>query len=470
MADLTSPSALALIDVAIADNRASDALGQLRELPPDIRHSEPVMVREAELLGRLGEYERAIELYRKLIAIRPDTAGLWVALADALRILGRGEEAVAALRHAIAVDPDYAHAWWVLSDLKDFRFDDSDVAAMTQSIDRQASDATRIPLHFALGKAFEDRGEATRAFDHYAAANAFRAASFRRNRIGIAAKAEQMVATMTADLYEQRAGWGHDSDAPIFIVGVQRSGSTLVEQILASHPSIEGTSELPIMPQILREVAGEDRPSIGALAERVATLDRDQVRDLGQRYLDRAVAFRHSDRPRFVDKHPGNWSNIGLIRLILPNARIIDARRHPMATGWSNFKQDYGATSFFSYDLATMGHYYRHYLRLVSHFEQIATSAVYRVVNERLIADFEPQVRALLDHVGVAFDPACLDFHRTERAVRTPSAAQVRRPINRQGVDSWRLFEPMLEPLKRALGPSLDGWDRSPGDYRDEEL
>ena len=431
MAELES--ALARIDRAIADNRAADALDEVGFLPPALRGTADVMAREAELLGRLGEHEQELALYRKLIALRPDTAGLWLALANALRTLVRSDEAVAALRQALAVDPGYGRAWGMLADLKDFRFDDGDIAAMTALIGGLPEHAERIPVQFAHGKALEDRGEARASFDLYAAANALRAARFGRNRIGIAARAGKMVAVMTAEFFETRARWEHDSDAPVFVVGVPRSGSTLVEQILASHPAIEGTSELPILSQLLRDVAGGGGPS--TLVDRLATLDRDAVRGLGQAYLDHAAAYRRTDRPHFIDKHPGNWSNIGLIRLILPKARIVDARRHPMATGWSNFTQDYGDSAFFSYDMATIGHYTRHYLRTVSHFERVGPSAIHRVVNEALIDDIEPQVRALLAHVGVPFDRACLDFHRTKRAIRTPSAAQVRRPINPDGIN-----------------------------------
>lgn len=466
MADLIA--ATALLDEAVADNRLDDALRQLQAMPDALRDTAQVMAREAALLGRVGDHDREIDIYRKLIERRPDDADLLVVLAGALRMVGRRDEAVTTLRQAIAIDPAHVRAWGALSDLKHAAFDEGDLTAMTALLGRQTHDADRIPLHFALGKAYEDHGQPDLAFDHYQSANALRAASFGRTSIGIVRKVDQMIESMTADFFAARSGWGHDSDAPIFVIGVQRSGSTLVEQILASHPHIEGTGELPIMAKILGSIMGGDQPGV-ALSERLAMLDRDQVRHLGQRYLDLAAHHRHSDRPRFVDKHPGNWSNIGLIRLILPNARIIDARRHPLASGWSNFKQDYGRSSFFSYDLATIGAYYRQYLRLVGHFERIGPRALHRVVNETLIEDFEPQVRDLLAHVGVPFDPACLAFHTNARAVRTPSAEQVRRPINRDGVDRWRSVESRLDPLKAALGPALAGWNAAPGTYRDED-
>ena len=355
-----------------------------------------------------------------------------------------------------------------MSDLKSFRFDDADVATMEALLDT-ASAEDRIPLHFALAKAHEDRGDAARAFDHYANGNRLRAATLDPHGTILTPKIDRSIATFTAAFLAGRKGQGFPSTAPIFIVGLQRSGSTLIEQILASHPLIEGTSELPLIPHLNHEIAHDPALPHGDLFTRIEALTPSQLRALGEAYAARSATFRKTDRPYFIDKLPGNWTNLGLIRLILPEARIIDARRHPLATGFSNFKQNYGAGAAFSYDLATIGHYYRDYLRMMTHFEQVDPGAIHRVVNERLIDDFEPQVRALLDYIGVEFDAACLDFHNNRRAVATPSAEQVRRPINRDGVDQWRAVEPMLAPLKQALGPALAGWDLPPGTYLDED-
>ncbi|MCY7281135.1 MAG: sulfotransferase [Sphingomonas bacterium] len=454
---------------AYEQEKFADALALLRAFPEDRRSEFQLVAHEADLLGKLGDPEGEIALLRKLTEQQPMIASLWASIATAQNTLGRSDEAVVSLRHAIAIDPAYGKPWWQLSELRRFRFDDVDIATMATMLASDLSPTERAQLHFALAKAEADRGEANTAFDHYAAGNALRAATLDPRASSMTPRVDRSIALFSSDFLASRADWGAPSPVPIFIVGLQRSGSTLIEQILSSHPSIEGLSELPLMPQLNRELALDPALSPGDLFGRMAALGPDQWRAIGQAYLDRAAAFRCTDRPHFVDKLPGNWTNIGLIRLALPNAKIIDARRHPLATGFSNFKQNYGTGAAFSYDLATIGRYYRDYLRLVTHFERVDPVAIHRVVNEALIDDFESQVRALLDYVGVPFDPACLTFHTNARVVRTPSAEQVRRPINRDGVDQWRAFEPWLGELKQALGSALDNWDLLPGRYRDED-
>ena len=454
--------------VVYRQDRFSEALALLGAFPAPARADFQWLAHKADLLGKVGDHEREIAMLRALMADHPTVTGLWVSMANAQKTLGQTDQAVATLRQAIAKQPGYGKPWWLLSDLKSFRFDDADVATM-EALLNTASAEDRIPLHFALAKAHEDRGDAGRAFDQYANGNRLRAATLDPHGTVLTPKIDRSIATFTADFLAARNGQGAPSIAPIFIVGLQRSGSTLIEQILASHRLVEGTSELPLIPHLNREIAHDPDLPPGDLFTRIESLTPNQLRALGAAYTARSATFRRTDRPYFIDKLPGNWTNLGLIRLILPNAKIIDARRHPLATGFSNFKQNYGAGAAFSYDLATIGRYYRDYLRMMTHFEQVDPGAVHRVVNERLIDDFEPQVRALLDYIGVEFDSACLDFHNNRRAVATPSAEQVRRPINRDGVDQWRAVEPMLAPLKHALGPALAGWDLPPGTYRDED-
>ena len=454
--------------VVYRQDRFSEALALLGAFPAPARADFQWLAHKADLLGKVGDHEREIAMLRALMADHPTVTGLWVSMANAQKTLGQTDQAVATLRQAIAKQPGYGKPWWLLSDLKSFRFDDADVATM-EALLNTASAEDRIPLHFALAKAHEDRGDAGRAFDQYANGNRLRAATLDPHGTVLTPKIDRSIATFTADFLAARNGQGAPSIAPIFIVGLQRSGSTLIEQILASHRLVEGTSELPLIPHLNREIAHDPDLPPGDLFTRIESLTPNQLRALGAAYTARSATFRRTDRPYFIDKLPGNWTNLGLIRLILPNAKIIDARRHPLATGFSNFKQNYGAGAAFSYDLATIGRYYRDYLRMMTHFEQVDPGAVHRVVNERLIDDFEPQVRALLDYIGVEFDSACLDFHNNRRAVATPSAEQVRRPINRDGVDQWRAVEPMLAPLKQALGPALAGWDLPPGTYLDED-
>jgi len=243
---------------------------------------------------------------------------------------------------------------------------------------------------------------------------------------------------------------------PIFVVGLHRAGSTLIEQILASHPLVEGTAELATLNLIRKRIA---RVTGLSACQAIARLEPAQLADIGAEYLDRTRAFRLTDRPYFVDKMPNNWMNVALIRMALPNATIIDARRHPMACGFSNFKQNYANGVGYSYSLETVGAFYRDYWRFMRHFDAVQPGAVHRAINERLIEDPEGEIRALLDFAGLPFDSACLESHANTRAVRTPSAEQVRKPINREGVDYWRHYEPWLDQLKHALGPALEGWE-----------
>jgi hypothetical protein len=263
------------------------------------------------------------------------------------------------------------------------------------------------------------------------------------------------IRTFTPELFDRNKGSGADSNAPIFVVGLQRSGSTLIEQILASHPDVEGTAELMTMQHLSQELAARNG---GNLFQAITRADPASFKRIGEEYLARASNFRRTDRPRFIDKLPANWMNVGLIRLALPNATIIDARRNPLACGWSNFKQHYASGVTFTYSLESIGFFYRDYLRLMQHFDSVQPGAILHMIHEDLVDDPETQIRRVLDFAGLKFDPACLDFHKTKRAVHTPSAEQVRRPISRDGLDSWRPYEPWLDPLKQALGPALEGW------------
>jgi hypothetical protein len=268
------------------------------------------------------------------------------------------------------------------------------------------------------------------------------------------------IATLTTDFFERRAGSGCPDGSPIFVVGLHRSGSTLVEQILASHPAIEGTTEMKVVQEMWNRMWRTGMTNRRNAFQELASLDRHTLRKLGDEYLHRARSFRRTDRPFFIDKLPANWMHLGLIRLALPNAKIIDARRHPMACGFSNFKQHYRNDNPFASSQESIGAFYHDYWRFMRHFDVIQPGAVHRVINERLIEDPEGEIGRMLDFIGVPFDPACLDFHKNKRAVGTPSAEQVRRPLNRDGVDQWRHYEQWLGPLKTALGPALEQWDQ----------
>lgn len=442
-------------------NRSGEAIEQLDRVAGE-RNDELISLR-AGICSRIGRYDEAAELYRDLLSRHPTMIELWISLANVRKFAGDSVEAVAAYRRALELRPEHGEAWWSLADLKTFSFSQADIAAMEAVISRpQLGDDDKLRIHFALGKAYEDVGEDRRSFDHYAKGNAIRSGQLRHDPAKVTDLIANIERTVTRDLLRSRSGAGCQANDPIFIVGMPRAGSTLVEQILASHPLIEGTAELPdiiVIARALEEAEGKftDEPwerYPGILAE----LSPDELEKLGGLYLERTRVQRHTDRPFFTDKMPNNWIHVGLIRLILPNARIIDVRRHPLACGFSNFKQHYARGQEFSYDLAHFGSYYRDYVRLMRHFETVVPGAVHRLIYEDLVEDPEREVRRLLDHLGVPFDKACMTFHETKRVIRTASAQQVRRPINSSGLDQWRRFDEWLAPLKDALGPVLDDW------------
>ena len=446
------------LKAALLDGDASKALSIIDALPKDLRQQYEVMAHEADLNGRLGRHEHEIALLRQLIARQPEMPGLHVTLAHALKTTGRRDDAIAAARAAIACHPGYAAAWWLMADFKTYQIDDAEVQAMKTALAAQPAEADRMQLHFALGRACDQRGEHEAAFAHYAAGNAPRAAAAHKEAAGLAGRVDRAIGIFTPEFFAERQGYGDRSEAPIFIVGLHRSGSTLVEQILASHSQVEATAELPLVEEMLRSVALDNSlPNVPPLAKLVH-IDADRARALGSEYLRQAQDYRSSDKPRFVDKMPANWLYIGFIRLILPNAMIIDARRHPMAAGLSNFRQYFANGADWTFALDSIGRYYRDYLRLMRHFDRALPGKVHRVIHEKLVDEFEPEVRRLLDHAGLNFESECLEFHRAKRPVRSASAEQVRQPLNREGVDQWRAFEPWLGPLRDALGDALEDW------------
>src|SRR5438067_2332569 len=444
-------------------NRSGEALAELEQIAGELRDHEETRNLRAALLGSVGDYEQSAKLYERSAAEVPDNPKLLISLAYALQTLGRIDQAVAVYRRAIECGPGFGEAWWSLANLKTFQFAEEEIAAMETGLTAPALvSEDRLHLHFALGKAFEDRGEDNKAFDHYRQANALRAAELRYDPAKVTALVEETERVFSPDLLKSRAGAGCGAPDPIFILGMPRAGSTLIEQILASHPLIEGTAELPEMIPIARSLEPDERDFAEGAWNRypqiLTELPGERLKELGDLYIERTRAYRHTDRPLFTDKLPNNWIHVGLIRLILPNAKIIDARRHPLACGFSNFKQHFARGQEFSYGLEHFGRYYRDYVRLMRHFDEVAPGAVHRVIHEKLIADPEAEIRRLLDYIGLPFEEACLRFHETERPIRTASAEQVRRPITAAGTEQWRRFEHWLGPLKRGLGPALERW------------
>lgn len=404
--------------------------------------------------GRIGDYDEALRLYEELTPAFPDHAKLWMSYGHILKTVGRLEESVTAYRRALAAQPALGEVWWSLANLKTVQFGDEDVAAMEAALDggEDLAPEDRLHLHFALGKAWADAGEAEKAFHHYAAGNALRKQEQGYDPEAVTAQVDRTIATLTPEFLAVREDWGDRSPDPIFIIGLPRAGSTLVEQILSCHSQVEGTMELPDIPFLAaREARAQGlvpRDWPGA----VKAMDRDKLAALGAEYLERTRVQRKTDKPFYIDKLPNNWAYAGLIHLILPNAKLIDARRHPLDCCFSNFRQHFAKGQAFTYDLEDIGRYYADYVRAMDHYDRVLPGRVHRVIHERLLEEPEAEVRAVLDYLGLPFEAACLEFYRSSRPVRTASSEQVRRPLNKDGVGQWQPFEPWLEPLRRALG------------------
>jgi tetratricopeptide (TPR) repeat protein len=402
----------------------------------------------------LGRHEDALQIYRKLASKSPLAADLHLSIGHALKTLGRQAAAIEAYRQAAAVHPSFGDAYWSLANLKTYRFTDEEIARMRlheAGADTAAVD--RYHLCFALGKALEDRSEFAESFAYYERGNALKKRDSRHQAATIERNAEQQVAVCTTHFFASRRGVGCRRPDPIFIVGLPRAGSTLLEQILASHSSVEGTMELAEIPRLALHLSGrEGSDSRPRYPEILAELSDDQLRQFGEKYLEETAVFR-SSKPRFIDKMPNNFRHIGLIHLILPNAKIIDARRDAMACCFSNFKQLFASGQEFTYSIDDIARYYRTYVRLMDHWNAVLPGKVLRVQFEDVVDNLETNVRRMLEFCGLDFEPACLEYYKTERSVRTASSEQVRRPIFKDGVDQWRNFAPWLGDLKAALGP-----------------
>ena len=411
----------------------------------------------ASAYGLLGQNDRSIQLLQALLEECPDKEALWVQYGNALRTGGLSGEAIAAYRKAAQIRPACGEAWFCLANLKTFRFTPDDIAAMrAQLVPEDSSNEDRLQLEFALGKALEDAGDFAGSFEHYARGNALRRRSVLYDADNNRQFVQALQAMYTPEFFAARAGVGCRAADPIFIVGLPRAGSTLLEQILASHSRIEGTRELPDIPGFALELgAREARGMSPKFAHAVAALTPGELAALGQRYLDQTRPNRLRGVPHFIDKMPSNFFHVGLIQLILPNARIIDARRAPLACCFSNFKQHFQAGVWFSYSLDDIGRFYRSYVELMAHYDTVLPGRVYRVHHEKLVSGLEGEVRGLLDYCGLPFEPQCLRFHETQRVVQTASSEQVRRPLNTEGMDQWRNFEPWLDELKSALGETI---------------
>ncbi len=403
-----------------------------------------------------GEFDRALVLFDDILLSLPEDPVTLTSKGHAQKTMGQFDAAVASYHRAITGNPGHGEAYYSLANLKTYHFSDEEVARMRSlADDSNLSFMDRVYIHFALGKAFEDRKESAAAFTHYQIGNGLKRTQSRYRAEQMTAEFSAQKRLFSADFVESRQGSGDPAADPIFILGLPRAGSTLLEQILSSHSQVDGTLELPnvlsLSQRLRRLQINKDTPGYPTVLERLSDAELAQY---GREYIEDTRCHRQA-APFFIDKMPNNFRHIGLIKLILPNAKIIDARRNPLDCCWSAYKQLFAEGQEFSYDLADLGQYYRDYVDLMAHWDSVLPGFLLRVDNEAVIADLEGQVTRILEFCGLAFEDACLHFHQTERNVRTPSAEQVRRPVNRAGVAQWRGFADHLGPLQQALGEDL---------------
>ncbi|MGD9968809.1 MAG: sulfotransferase [Hyphomonadaceae bacterium] len=442
------------------ESKSVEALKQLDLLLKVDPENPSYKFLRAAALARIGEYDAAIAIYREVTAAHPGSARAWLSMGHACKTAGRRAESVAAYEKVAAIAPQLGEAYWSLANMKTHRFSDADVARMNEQLARsEIADEDRFHLHYALGKAYEDRADYARSFTHYAEGARIRRTGLSYKADETTQAAHEHAALFTRAFFERRKGQGSPAADPIFIVGLPRSGSTLVEQILASHSMVEGTMELPDIIALAKRLGG-GKVRGGAYPGVLAELSAADVEALGEEYIAHTRVQRKTDRPFFIDKMPNNSQHVGFIHLILPNAKIIDARRHPMAACFSAFKQHFARGQAYTYDLTDVGRYYADYAEMMARFDQAAPGRVHRVLYEDMIADTEAEVRRLLAYLGLPFEPGCLKFHTNPRAVRTASSEQVRQPIYADAVEQWRQYEPWLQDLRKALGRALEDYPR----------
>jgi tetratricopeptide (TPR) repeat protein len=445
-------------------NKSAAALQQVDLLAKADAHNSTYRNLKAVVLTKIGEYQESLELYADVLKANPEHAKIWLSYGHTLATAGREQDCIAAYRESIRLSPRLGGAYWSLANLKTFRFTAEEERTMRTLLARgDLSTEDRFHLDFAMGKALEDAGHYSESSSHYLRANELRRTGIDYDADESSAFVERSKALFTEEFFDARADYGAPSADPIFILGMPRAGSTLVEQILASHSTVEGTMELPDIIMMAAKLGGIRKKS----AERsypgvLASLSREACRELGEQYIQQTRIQRKTAKPFFIDKMPNNFLHLGLIRLALPNAKIIDARRHPMACCFSGFKQQFSEGHRYSYSLEEIGRFYRDYVDYMRHFDRVLPGKIHRVIYEHMIEDTEAEVRRLLVFCGLPFESACLRFYENARPVRTASSQQVRKPIFRDGVDHWRHYEPWLEPLKQALGDVLEAYPATP--------
>jgi predicted Zn-dependent protease len=434
--------------------RAREEMEKLLKTDPNNRVYRTT---HATVCTGFGDYAEALPLYREILAETPNDPELHLSIAHALKTLGQTPAAIESYRAAAAVRPHYGEAYWSLANLKTYRFTDGEIARM-RAADAEATiqPADRYHLCFALGKALEDRGEYAESFEYYQRGNALKKTECRYRPEPLELNARQQASVCTREFFAARRGVGCPDRSPIFIVGLPRSGSTLIEQILSSHSQVEGTMELADIPRLAQELQGREPTDSTPRYPRVLTeFAAEDFRRFGEKYLNDTRVYRKVEpygRPFFVDKMPNNFRHLGLVHLILPNAKIIDARRDPLACCFSNYKQLFASGQQFTYSIDDIARYYRMYVDLMAHWDEALPGRILRIQHEDVVDDLEANVRRILEFCELEFEPGCVEFYKTERTVHSASSEQVRRPIYREGVDQWRHYEPWLGPLKEALG------------------
>ncbi|WP_067734240.1 tetratricopeptide repeat-containing sulfotransferase family protein [Novosphingobium naphthalenivorans] len=448
-----------LVRLLLQNNRLPEALDHAEKLTTSPVRSPGHDLLKASVLVRLGQQEQAQQIYEQLLALKPEQPQVWQNLGHVLKTMGRQPDAIHAYRQAVLHQPSMGEAWWSLANLKTVKLGPDDISAMEQALaslepEREERQEDIFHLHFSLGKALEDARDYAASFHHYDQGNRLRRTLVRHDADDFSAEARATADTFSAAFIAEMGPGGCPAPDPVFIVGLPRSGSTLVEQILASHSQVEGTMELPemmiIASRLQSRVDEGEFPDFRTMITSLTPADRLR---LGEEYIERTRVHRQTGKPRFIDKMPNNWQHVGLIRLILPNARIIDARRHPLSCCFSGWKQHFARGQTFSYDLTDIGRYYRDYVGLMAAYDEAAPEAVHRVLYENMVTDTEHQVRRVLDYLDLPFEQACLEFYNNDRAVRTASSEQVRQPIFTDGMERWKHFAQWLGPLIEALGP-----------------
>ena len=449
--------------------RSRQEIQQLLEFDPGNR---AYLRQYGEACIRQGDYEPGISLYRRLLGDAQqgrESAELHSWIAFSLRATGQQTEAIRSYRAAITAWPQWGEVWWSLANLKTYRFSADDIACMRSTEAAPGTSLTdRYHLCFALGKALEDQKSYADSWVYYERGNSLKHAEVRYQPKLAEAHVRLSKQVFTREFFETRRGWGVADADPIFILGLPRSGSTLIEQILASHSEVEGTQELADIQRIVRSLRGREAdPENPRYPGVLAQLQEGDFRRFGERYMVDTRIYRQTPRPFFIDKLPDNFRDIGLIHLILPKAKIIDARRAPMACCFGNFKQLFAGGQEFSYRIGDIAHYYRNYIELMRHWNEALPGRILTVQHEDMVENLESNVRRILDFCGLRFEPACLEFHNTERNVHTASSEQVRQPISREGIDQWRNYEPWLGALKDDLGDALGRYESASHAYGD---